>query len=61
MLEYIAVCFVCSIALLSLTFIEPIPSKDTPLFTKLSYAVFLIPLIPIFLVFFLTIKVARDD
>jgi|688.fasta_scaffold581436_2 hypothetical protein len=61
MLEYMGVCFVCSIAILCLTFIEPEPSGDIPAFTKFSYIVFMIPLVPIFLLFFLTIKVARDD
>lgn len=61
MLEYIAICFVCCIAILSLTFIESTPYEDTSTFTKFSFIVFMIPLIPILLLFFLTIKVARDD
>lgn len=60
MLEYFAICFVCSIATLSLTFIDP-PSKNNSIFTRISYTVFMIPLIPLFLVFFFIMKVIRND
>ena len=62
MLEYFALCFFCIVCLSIVLYDETAETiENAPFLTKFSIIIFSIPLVPVFILIYVIIKVIRND